>query len=298
MDRKASFFDIVHCPATWMGSDSGTRATRAGLLGVGTAALLYAAATELEGCSFAAWAAPGLLLVSVRRMRPAIAFASGVVFAFLIGLGSTGWSPSSVVPYFGLSAVVTRVLSAVGLAVHAGLPYGLLALAYARWSVGMPSFARSSLAAWLWVGCELLRTAPSAPASLGLLGHTQLPYHVLTEIADFGGVYAASFVIALVSVATAELLADAATLPLTRGAVLRRVAIPALALLAAIAYGVSSRQVGGPVDGARRPARLVIVRNSDWGKLCNPGLTRRNPQASNPYRLAPRDRKGAGVGWL
>jgi apolipoprotein N-acyltransferase len=80
------------------------------------------------------------------------------------------------------------------------------------------------------------------------------------QIADLGGVYAISFLIALASISTAELVAELrrAARPAAGPLLLRRLALPALALAATLAYGLHSERVyGGGIRGETRTVAVV-----------------------------------------
>src|SRR5216117_2809101 len=91
------------------------------------------------------------------------------------------------------------------LSLHDALPIFLCA-AYAGLAERVPGWARGPLGAWLWVVSEWLRSTLGTGMPWELLGHTQFRHLAVIQIADLGGVYAVSFVMALASVSCAELL--------------------------------------------------------------------------------------------
>jgi apolipoprotein N-acyltransferase len=222
------------------------------------AAAVYTAACPPHQWPWAAWAVPGLLLVSSRGLRPAAAFLHGVLFAVLMSCGVAAWVPHAALEYFGFSQVLAGGFALAVYLVYGGIPYGLLTLAYSIGARRVPAGARGPMGAWLWIGSELLRANLFTGLPWELLGHTQFGNLPLIQIADVGGVYAVSFVMVLASVSGAELLADAWRQWPAPGTVARRLALPAAALVAVAAYGAHGRSLyGAPGGGAARTVAVV-----------------------------------------
>src|SRR5437660_6307120 len=91
-----------------------------------------------------------------------------------------------------------------------------------------------------------------------LLGHTQFRHLTIVQIADLGGVYAVSFVMALASVAGAELLREGRATGRARPW-RARLALPAAVLLATCAYGAYARRLyaASPEGDAGRTVAVV-----------------------------------------
>jgi apolipoprotein N-acyltransferase len=103
---------------------------------------------------------------------------------------------------------------------------------------------------------EWIRSTLGTGMPWELLGHTQFRHLALIQIADLGGVYAVSFVIALASVACAELLGEGRAVRLR--VCCARLALPAAVLFATGAYGAWARpHYAGQPEGAA--ARTVAV---------------------------------------
>src|SRR5439155_1687740 len=129
--------------------------------------------------------------------------------------------------------------------------------AYARLAERVPGWARGPLGAWLWVAMEWLRSTLGTGMPWELLGHTQFRHLTVVQIADLGGVYAVSFVMALASVAGAELLGEGRAAARLRPWC-ARLALPAAVLLATAAYGAYARRLyAAPPEG--RAVRTVAV---------------------------------------
>lgn len=207
------------------------------VFGVVSAAATYTLANEPYGFWPAAWIAPGLLLVCVRRLRAGAALACGVLFGVLIGVGITGWAPHATLEYFAFNQPFAWLFSAAVWLLYSGAPLGLLAIAYAMLAPKLPLAVRGPFGAWLWVGSDLVRTTLLTGMPWGLLGHTQAANLHVVQVADLGGVYAVSFVVALVSASVAETLDAARTGALSGRSAVRSLALPAATLAAVVVYG-------------------------------------------------------------
>lgn len=241
-----------------------TRVSRVELVGgiVGAAALFTVACPPYEW-AFAAWVVPGLLLVTTRGLRPLAAFFTGAAFGSLIGWGVSGWMPGALLDYFAADARWAWGTACAAWLLYVGIPNGLLTLAYSLAVPRVPAAARAPIGAWLWVASEWLRATMLTGMPWELLGHSQFGQLQLIQVADLGGVYAVSFVVALISIAVAELVADGcAGRWLGRAAVAKRLAWPAALLAAVLVYGatVASRW-DRQAAGARMRTVAVVQGN-------------------------------------
>jgi apolipoprotein N-acyltransferase len=218
----------------------------AGVIGTVSAAILFAIACPPYQLAWVAWAVPGLLLVSTRKFSPRAAFMAGVAFALLIGVSVGNWLPGAAGAGLGLSEHSARPLVYAYLLLNPGVPCGLLLAAYAYASRRIATADLPICGAFLWIASEWLRSY-----SLGwtLLGHTQFRETWLIQVADIGGVYAVSFVLALVSIALAEIIANRAWRRLSAAGLAGRMVLPAGAVLVAAMYGIVSQGVHGPLHG-------------------------------------------------
>src|SRR6266566_165641 len=218
------------------------------------AAALYMLACPPHEWSLLAWLVPGLLLVAVRRLGIVRALAFGALFGVAIGYGITGWAYHAALEYFAFNRTLTAGFVLAVWLFYSGVPHALLCAAYARLAERVPGWARGPLGAWLWVAMEWLRTG----MPWELLGHTQFRHLTVVQIADLGGVYAVSFVMALASVAGAELLGEGRATG--RAWPWRaRLALPAAVLLATCAYGAYARRLhaASPEGDAGRTVAVV-----------------------------------------
>jgi apolipoprotein N-acyltransferase len=205
---------------------------------------LFAASCPPNGWSLAAWAVPGLLLVGARGVTLPVAFACGVTYAVAIGSLITSWAPAAAIDYFALSPLVARAFILGVHAVNPGIPCGLLVVAYVAASRVLRIEQRALAGAALWVASEWLRTW-----SLGweLLAHSQYRTLDLIQVADLGGAYALSFVMACSSIAVAELARAGWRQGLAPRRAAAVLALPVALLLATLAYGaVALARYGSP----------------------------------------------------
>lgn len=198
-------------------------ATAAALL---AAANAYVAAATLPYGAILAWIVPGLFLISVRAWRPLHAFLFGCAYGLVVGLGLGVAEGDTVDVLLGSLLAVDRGPALLS----AALPFGLVAYAYAALTSRMPSSARGSFAAWLWPGAEVLRAMLAPDVEWTNLGATQ----ALATSLSFGesSPLVVSFVMVLVSCTASELMLDRSALRIESRALVRWVALPAVALLA------------------------------------------------------------------
>jgi apolipoprotein N-acyltransferase len=236
---------------------------RAGIavLTAAAAAFAYTIACPPYGWSVVAWVIPALLLVPAVRLGSGHALLCGVVFSLLMGAGVMGWAVHASLEYFDLNHVRSAAFAALVWLVYGGVPFGVLLGVYAWAAVRIPRTARAPLAAWMWTGMEMLRTHLFTGMPWELLGHTQFRQLWLVQIADLGGVYAVSFVIALVSVALAELAMDSTVEDLRLPAVARRLAPVAALMAVTVAYGVDARSRYVAADAAPGIAVAAVQGN-------------------------------------
>ncbi len=203
-------------------------------IGVLSAAALYAAACPPHQLWLGAWLVPGIFLTAVAGGSVRGALARGTAFALVFGYGMTSWAVGASLEYFDFSPWVSWLFAA-GVWLACGFPYALLAVAYCALHDRVPSRARPVLAAWLWVGAELIRAELLSGMPWELLGHTQFANLPIIQVADLGGVYAVSFAMVLVSVGVAEMVRES----LRSGSLQWRVAVlPACVIASVAAYGM------------------------------------------------------------
>jgi apolipoprotein N-acyltransferase len=160
---------------------------------------LYAAAFPPYGCDAAAWVALVPLLAVVRRAGRGAAFVAGAAYGAVFFAAIVPWVVEAVAAYFGAGVVAAVAIGAAICVLFVSGYLGLFALAArrllrrGRWHafIGIPA---------LWVAYELARTTILTGLPWELLGHSQWRRIALIQVADVGGVYGLSFVIAAVNV--------------------------------------------------------------------------------------------------
>ena len=235
--------------------------TARALIAAAGAALVYTVACPPYTAAWAAWIVPGLLLVPSRGLAPMRAALVGVVFALLMGAGVTGWALHASLEYFEFDRWTAALFVAAVWLLYGGIPFALLLVGYARWAPRLPAAARAPLAAWGWAAMELLRSGLFSGMPWELLGHTQFRALWLIQIADIGGVPAVSFVMALASVAVAELIADGRWRAGVPADLTRRLVPTAALVLVIYAYGVHARALYATPAGAAEVAIGIVQGN-------------------------------------
>jgi apolipoprotein N-acyltransferase len=258
----------AHAPATlqevlgrWIAVRPVARAT---VLVPPVAAACYTLAAPPYEWWPAAWLVPGLVLVSAGFLAPWLAALTGAAFGFLLGPGLAPWLVHATLNYFGLSRILATAFTGTIWFLFGAVPYGILAGAYAALQKRIPVWTTPLLGAWLWTLAEWLRSTMATGLPWELLGHTQFRQLAVVQIADLGGVYAVSFLLALTSLTVVQLL--------TRGRVERRSLIRALGICAAVVaatlvYGVVARArlaTSGSVNGERTVAVVQANIPSDY----------------------------------
>ncbi|GIW41498.1 MAG: apolipoprotein N-acyltransferase [Candidatus Binatia bacterium] len=232
------------------------------LSGVLLAAALYTAACPPYERWVAAWAVPGLLFLAAAGLGPRKAFGAGVLFAFVIGYGITYWAPDATLKYFDAGPWAAWAFALAVWFAYGGLTYGPLLFAYAVLHDRVSSGLRPLVGACLWAGAELLRSRLFTGMPWELLGHTQYSNLVLIQIADLGGVYAVSFVVAFTSLSLVEVFTGS-NRGRWRSRALRHVA-PAVGLLVfTVAYGRHCARFRMAETAALPSGRTVAVVGAD-----------------------------------
>lgn len=212
---------------------------------------LYTLACPPYEWSVAAWAVPGLLLTGTSSLRRRWALLAGLVFALVMSIGVAPWVAHATLAYFNFNRLLAGGFALAVYVVYGGIPYASLTCAYALTARRVPPTARVLLAACLWASSELLRTNIFTGLPWELLGHSQFRNLLLIQLADLGGVYAVSFVMALVSVAVAELVVDWARSAQPPRRLARRLWLPVVNLMALVLYGVHSEsRLETPADAS------------------------------------------------
>jgi len=210
------------------------------LLGAAAAAVLFAAACPPFGFTAAAWLVPGVLFVTTRRLPARYAFEAGLLFGVLSAGLVTRWLTDSLMLGLDVSPLSASLIAFSGITVAVGIPCGLLTMGYAYASHRVSRVDLPIVGAFLWVATEW---AQAQLIGWQLLGHTQARELWLIQVADLGGVFAVSFVVAFASIAAAE-----AAVAVARGSIRFRAGayaliLPLSTLAIAFAYGADARSL-------------------------------------------------------
>lgn len=197
-----------------------------------TGGALYAAAFPPYGEDASAWIALVPLLAVLARASVGGAFVAGAAYGAVFFAAIVPWVVNAVAAYFDTGVVAA---TAFGVAVCALFVSGWIGL----FAVGARSLLRRGR--WralagipaLWVAYELARATLLTGLPWELLGHSQWQRTALIQVADLGGVYALSFVIAAVNVGIYLGLRTATRT--ARPCRLVRAAMPLVAALALVA---------------------------------------------------------------
>ena len=180
------------------------RPLRAGLLSAASGGLL-ALAFPTYDVGWLAFIALSPLLLGIRGESPTRAFCWGNLAGVVFYLGSIAWVTNTMTAYGGLSAPVSAlVLLALAsyLALYVGLfCFGASLISGVAWPLDLLAPAA------LWVGLEYLRTYALTGFPWALLGYTQYRNPSLLPVAAVTGVYGLSFLVILVNIALAQLVA-------------------------------------------------------------------------------------------
>ena len=182
------------------------RARAASLLVLALSGLLGALAFPTTDWSLLAWAWLVPTLVSGATRAPRAALADGWLAGTVFYVVLLRWLDHTFLHYSAIPWPVTW-LPIVALAAYCGLYLGAVAGATAWLARRLGAGPALALAPALWVGGEWLRGHLMGGFPWGLLGYSQHAQLPVIQIAELGGVYAVSLVIAAVNAALAGLLA-------------------------------------------------------------------------------------------
>lgn len=211
--------------------------------------------------SAAAWVALVPLLLALRGVRPRHAALLGFSWgtATLSGIGY--WVPGAL-SYYWQQPYWFGFLFALGVAVvFMGSYFALFGAAYTRVAARWGAWALPPFTAALYVTAELARANLLTGHPWLLLGYALVPHPSLIQLADLGGIYLLSFVVALTNACVVE-------------AVWRRTAWPAVAgagvVALTLAYGTF--RLHAPLPTTPDVPVLVVQGNVDLGSQWDDAL--------------------------
>jgi len=193
--------------------------------------VLYSLALPPHDLSIAAWITLVPLLAVATRTSNLGAFVAGFAYGTLFFALTVAWVLDAVAAYFQTGVVGALAFSAAICLLFVSAYVGLFAvgarmlLRDGRWLalIGVPG---------LWIACELARATFLTGLPWELLGHSQWSTLPLIQVADLGGVYAVSYLVAFVNVGVYLALRELACAP-ERSTPLRA-AMPLTAALALV----------------------------------------------------------------
>ena len=203
-----------------------------------------------------AWIAPvgWLILVRCARLpgrRPYAVLAVGCLLHWLAVLeGIRLAHPALYLGWFALSGYM---------AAYTVLFVALTRIIVHRWRVSL-LFA----APIVWTGLEWVRGHAITGFSMALLGHTQINWTTLLQIADIFGAYGVSFLVMFVAACLARMLpveTDADAAPIPRWELWPT--IPAFLMMAVVlGYGVARQRDAERASSPRSPLRVALIQGS------------------------------------
>lgn len=172
------------------------------------------------------------LLLALRDLRPARAALIGCAWGSLAIWGIGWWVAPAISFYYQQPWWFGVVFCLVGCVILWGSHYALFAALAATVAPGRSRIGLALTLAVTWVACELVRARLVTGEPWMLLGYAVADRPILAQVADLGGVYLVSFVLALVNTAIAAALA-----PTARGGRAAVLALPLVVIATAVGYG-------------------------------------------------------------
>ncbi len=224
--------------------------------------VLYGLALPPHDLSIAAWITLVPLLAVAARTSNLGAFAAGFAYGTVFFAVTVAWVLDTVAAYFHTGFLGAIAFSATICLLFVSVYVGLFAvgarmlLREQRWLalIGVPG---------LWITCELARATFLTGLPWELLGHSQWNVRPLIQIADLGGAYAVSYLVAFVNVSLYLVLRELACAP-GRSTPLRAT-LPMAAALALVAMDLAYGAWRLDIE-ANRPTRtgaLVAIVQGD-----------------------------------
>ena len=206
---------------------------------VATGALALVLAFPASDWAGTAWIAQAPLIALALLWRPRPAFALGWLGGFVFFLFLLRWLNFTFRVYSAIPWPLTW-LPTMLLAAYCGLYVALFAGALSWLATRRSMVVALAAAPFLWVAAEWLRGWVLGGFPWGSLGYSQYRQLTVIQIAEFGGVYAVSFVVIAVNAALA------ATVVLPRRGAAGALGLAALLVAATLTFGVTRLgQAGG-----------------------------------------------------
>jgi apolipoprotein N-acyltransferase len=223
-------------------------------------ATFYSLAFPPWNVSLLAWVALVPLLVALPGLGAAGAAAYGFLWGAAVLTGIGYWVPGAL-SYYWQQPYWFGFVFAQGVAyVFMGQYFALFGLGHRRLASRWTGWVRACLVAALYVSCELARASFLTGHPWLLLGYALVPHVTLIQIADLGGVYVLSFVLALTSALVAEAILRRGR-PL--GMRMRPLIGAALVVAGVRLYGAARLAV--PLPSEPQVPVMIVQGNADLG---------------------------------
>ena len=229
-----------------------------GVVGTIASGLLYALAFPTSSLHALAWVALVAWFVALRDVSTGRAIGLAWLWAVVASYGLNDWFPRAVSIYY-LQPAWVGVGFFLGVASLTAAPAFVgFALAW-RLLTRRPTAATPFLAGAAWVAAELLRTRVLGDP-WALLGYAQVPVPIFLQVAELGGVYATSFMLAAVNAALALVWLERGRGAARSGLVLVTLMVAVVAGYGAIRLRAVERMPGSPATPV-----AIVQANLDLG---------------------------------
>lgn len=168
-------------------------------------AALYALAFPPWGFSWLAWVALVPFLFTLLRVGPRGGALAGLIWGTVAIWAIAYWVPAALTFYYEQPAWFGVLFCVASSVIFWGSFYAAFATSASWIAARSAGFMRAFLLALLWVSCELGRARLLTGEPWLLFGYALIPHVTLIQIADLGGVYLLSFVVAFVNASLTEL---------------------------------------------------------------------------------------------
>lgn len=230
------------------------------LLAVLVSAGLYALSFPPWGFAGLIWIALVPLLAVLRQTRPARSFLAGLLWGTTMIWAVGHWVPAALSTYWGQPTWFGILCSLLGSLVFVGLYIGGFGLCVSLLARRYAGVARCAAIAVLWVAWEVARGRLLTGDPWLLIGYGLTPWPTWIQVADAGGIYLVSLIVAYANACIAEV---AFGRPLSMRSLAMVSGSLAAMLLGTYAYGVV--RLGADLAETPSAAVAVIQGNNDLG---------------------------------
>lgn len=197
-----------------------------------SSAALYVLSFPRWSFAYLAWVALVPLLIALQGLSPGRGFLAGLLWGTAIIWGIGFWLPPALSTYWGQPPWFGLLCGLIGSVVFVGLYTAGFAACACQISRRFTGISRAAGIAMLWVAWEAARGRLLTGDPWLLIGYALTPHPRWIQIADLGGIYLVSLVVAFANATLAEI--SAATPART---VVRLLAALGLVLGATFVYG-------------------------------------------------------------